>query len=85
MTSSGSGPRNLPNLKPAKCLTWEICQILCPPIFPAIRYIEHLRAHKFALKCTTIGGHGVSTGCDVTDTPLTDCSKTIVTITVCGM
>ena len=33
---------NPPNLKTAKCLSWQICQIFCPPIFLAIRYIPQL-------------------------------------------
>ena len=32
------GDRNPPNLETAKCLSWQIRQILYPPIFPAIWY-----------------------------------------------
>ena len=42
----GLGGRNLPNLETAKCFLWQICQILCPPMFPAIR---RLRAERGGL------------------------------------
>ena len=36
-----------PNLKPAKCLSWQIYQILCLPIFPAMRYIYKITTYIF--------------------------------------
>ena len=46
-SGSGSVTGNQPNLKPAKCFSWQICQILCLPILPAIQYSLSLgdRAH----------------------------------------
>ena len=37
VTSSAHGTRNPSNVKPTKCLSWQILQILCLPIFTAIR------------------------------------------------
>ena len=35
--SSTHGTQNLPNVKPTKCLSWQILQILFLPIFSAIK------------------------------------------------
>ena len=42
VTSSTHGTRNPPNVKPAKCLSWQILQILCLPIFLLYGRILHM-------------------------------------------